>query len=114
MIYPIFQGAFHLPVSEKCKRPIGLVISYGNYIIAGESTNDKDRIYKECRIHIWNVITGELVTTLTGHQFALVDLKISPNGNLISKSVDGEVRQWDSKILAELKQDCRNTSVLTT
>lgn len=55
-----------------------------------DSRDDKTRI--------WDVKTGQLVHTLTGHTFGVNDVQFSPDGRwLVTGSADGTVRIWDAK-----------------
>jgi WD40 repeat protein len=45
---------------------------------------------------VWNVSTGALVSTLTGHTDAVVSLALSHDGKLlVSSSKDGTIRLWN-------------------
>lgn len=47
---------------------------------------------------IWDVGTGQLVHTLTGHSFTVNDVQFSPDGRwLVTGSADGTARIWDAK-----------------
>ncbi len=46
-------------------------------------------------IHLWNVQTGELITTLEGHNADVNSVVFSPDGEaIVSGSRDGTVRLW--------------------
>ncbi len=57
-------------------------------------------------IKLWNLSTGKLITTLTGHSGHIHSLAISPDGQtLVSGSGDGTIKLWNlhtGKLLATL------------
>ncbi len=51
--------------------------------------------FDEQSIHLWAVLSGDLLNTLTGHQHAVDHLAFSPDGQLLaSSSYDGTIRLW--------------------
>jgi WD40 repeat protein len=52
---------------------------------------------------IWDVATGEPLTTLQGHRHRVTGIAYSPDGRrLITSSHDGSLRLWDAETGAEL------------
>ena len=50
---------------------------------------------KDKTIKLWNLKTGELLNTLTGHQDEIYSIKFSPDGNsLVSGSKDKTIKLW--------------------
>src|SRR5262249_4826571 len=48
-------------------------------------------------VRLWDLATGRLIRTLTGHTKSVVSAAISPNGVWVaSASEDGTARVWDS------------------
>ena len=48
-------------------------------------------------IHLWDVATGDRLSTLTGHEDGIVSVSFSPDRKrLLSSSVDQTVRLWDA------------------
>ena len=67
-------------------------------------------------VHLWNIHTGELIKTLTGHKDVVSSVVFSPDGNLIvsgdwydwdgylsSGTWSGEIRVWDAETGEHLK-----------
>ncbi|MDE0085217.1 MAG: hypothetical protein OXU23_05860 [Candidatus Poribacteria bacterium] len=55
-------------------------------------------------VRLWNVHTGELIKTLTGHDVVVSNVVFSPDGNLIvSGTESGEIRVWDAHTGEHLK-----------
>ena len=53
-------------------------------------------------IRVWNTNTGEVTSTLTGHNDIVPTIELSPDGTtLASGSLDGTVRLWDMRIFRE-------------
>jgi WD40 repeat protein len=49
------------------------------------------------RIHVWDVNTGQLLSTLIGHTNTVMSVKWNMSGDrLLSASADGTVRVWDA------------------
>ena len=49
-------------------------------------------------VQLWNIVTGEPITTFTGHTNGINALTFSPdNRTLASGSADGTVRFWNIK-----------------
>ena len=47
-------------------------------------------------IQLWDVITGNKLTTLTGHTASIETLKFSPDGKtIVSTGTDGTILLWD-------------------
>ncbi|MEH2184250.1 DnaJ domain-containing protein [Nostoc sp.] len=50
----------------------------------------------DATIKVWNLQTGELLSTLTGHSAAVLSVAISPDGKtLASASRDGTIKLWN-------------------
>jgi WD40 repeat protein len=59
----------------------------GNFLLS--ASDDKN-------IAVWNVSSGALANTLTGHTDAVVSLALSHDGKLlVSSSKDGTIRLWN-------------------
>jgi WD40 repeat protein len=59
-------------------------------------------------VRLWNLETGRLLYLLTGHRERIKCVGISPDGLLLSCSVDGQVRLWDRNLLTHRKTgNCR-------
>ncbi len=55
-------------------------------------------------VRLWNVHTGELIKTLTGHDVVVSSVVFSPDGNLIVSGTEfGEIRVWDAYTGEHLK-----------
>ncbi|CUM67593.1 uncharacterized protein PRCAT00005293001 [Priceomyces carsonii] len=48
----------------------------------------------DCTIKIWDLETGAVLKTLEGHESFVYDLKVLPNGDLVSSGEDRTVRVW--------------------
>jgi WD40 repeat protein len=65
------------------------------------SSNDKT-------VRLWDLETGRLLYLLTGHRERVKCVGISPDGLLLSCSIDGQVRLWDRNLLTHRKTgNCR-------
>ena len=54
-------------------------------------------------IRVWNTNTGEVTSTLTGHNDIVPTVELSPDGTtLASGSLDGTIRLWDMRLFREL------------
>ncbi|PIL33657.1 hypothetical protein GSI_04280 [Ganoderma sinense ZZ0214-1] len=52
---------------------------------------------EECAVRVWDVATGAILATLTGHTECVMAVSFSPDGSaLLSISRDGSVRIWDA------------------
>ena len=55
-------------------------------------------------VRLWNAHIGELLKTLTGHNWVVSSVVFSPDGNLISSgALNGEIRVWDAETGEYLK-----------
>jgi WD40 repeat protein len=53
---------------------------------------------RDDKARIWDVETGQLIHTLTGHSFTVNDVRFSRDGRwLVTASADGTARIWDAK-----------------
>lgn len=48
----------------------------------------------DCKIKIWDLETGKLLRTLSGHSSFIYDLDILPDGEIVSSGEDRTVRVW--------------------
>ncbi len=61
--------------------------SDGQTLVSGSQDGD---------IYLWNVETGQVITTLSGHQEAIAAIAVSADGQiLVSASEDGVIKVWD-------------------
>ena len=61
------------------------------------TTASDNTIEYDGTIELWNISTGKLLHTLSGHTDAVFALAFSPNGNILaSGSADGTVRLWNT------------------
>lgn len=61
--------------------------SDGQTLISGSQDGD---------IYLWNVETGQVITTLLGHQEAIAAIAVSTNGQiLVSAAENGVIKVWD-------------------
>ena len=68
----------------------------GDYLVSGAF--DKT-------VNVWDTIKGRLITTLVGHEHAVIDVAITDDGQIISASYDETIKVWDidtGKILREM------------
>ncbi len=90
--YQIYM-AIRLP--QGCQRPEALTFSpCGRYLVSGASWQGTDKV----SIRLWEVATGENVTTFWSHPTDVQDLAFSPDSTLLaSGSFDGTILLWDMK-----------------
>ena len=70
----------------------------GNTLATGSGLWDPDRTEIEPEVRLWNVQTGELKFTLTGHTEVVTCVAFSPDGStLASSSSDQTVQLWDTQ-----------------
>ena len=70
--------------------------SNGDYLVSGAF--DKT-------VNVWDTIKGRLITTLVGHEHAVIDVAITDDGQIISASYDETIKVWDidtGEILREM------------
>ena len=73
---------------DNISRPTDIEFSPDGNIIAIGNTNSS--------IQLWNLATGRLISSFTGHTSNVNRLTFSPDGNtLVSGSSDGTIRFWD-------------------
>lgn len=53
--------------------------------------------HQDRRIRVWNIKTGDLETTLSGHNSHIGSLAVSPDGKTLMSADDQTVRLWDLK-----------------
>lgn len=58
----------------------------GVYLAAGDEKGG---------LHVWKAATREPLRTFSGHQTAITALEFTPEGTLLSASVDGRVSRWN-------------------
>ena len=76
---------------ERMGRPSVLTFSPDGSLLACGS--------EDCTVKLWNIDTGELSVTFTGHLSTVYQLAFSADGNtLASGSADGTVRFWNIKL----------------
>ena len=81
--------------NERLGRPSALAFSPDGALLACGSDDST--------VKLWNTITGELVTTFTGHLSDIRRLTFSPEGNILaSGSSDGTVRFWNINTMEAL------------
>lgn len=69
----------------------------GDYLVSGAF--DKT-------VNVWDTIKGRLITTLVGHEHAVINVAITDDGQIISASYDETIKVWDidtGKILREVE-----------
>ena len=61
----------------------------------------------DCKIKIWNLETGQLLRTLSGHSSFIYDLDLLPDGELVSSGEDRMVRIWrDGTVVQAITLPC--------
>ena len=83
--------------NETCIRVISPVMGAGRRVRAITISLDGKKVYSgddNNLIHVWCGITGNHINTLHGHTGAIYRLITLPNGNILSGSSDGTVREW--------------------
>lgn len=80
---------------QGCQSAYALTFSpCGRYLASGSWWQGT----KKVSIRLWNVATGENITTFWGHSTDVQDLAFSPDGALLaSGSFDGTILLWDLK-----------------
>jgi WD40 repeat protein len=54
-------------------------------------------------VKVWNVVTGEILFTLSGHRGMIYSVAFSPDGKrMATASADGTVKVWDVSNVKEL------------
>jgi len=74
-------------------------MQHGKYVYAVAVTPDSSKLVTgsaSATIQVWEIETGRLLTTMTGHDQSVMAIAVSPDGKLIcSGSSDNTVRLWD-------------------
>ena len=80
--------------SQGCQKPFALTFSpCGQYLASGESWQ-RGRV--KVPIRLWNVASGEVITSFWGHPTDIQDLAFSSDGALLaSGGLDGTILLWD-------------------
>ena len=78
---------------QGCQRAAALTFSpCGRYLVSGASWQGTDKM----SIRLWEVATGENISTFWGHATDIQSLAFSPDGTLLaSGSYDGTILLWD-------------------
>ena len=79
----------HVLFMSLCFSPCGRYLASGEWWTQGRM---------KVPVHLWDVATGENITTFWGHSTDIQDLAFSPDGTLLaSGSYDGTILLWDMK-----------------
>jgi WD40 repeat protein len=91
---PLKQFALELRLHESVEGVASLAFrADGRHIAASDPVG---------KVHVWDVTTGQSVTTLAGHSLPVNGVAYSPRGSLLaSSSLDQMVRVWDSSTYEE-------------
>ena len=81
------------------------------YLVSGGGGNVSYRKPKEFyNLMLWDVVSGKLISILSGHVDVVMDIKFTPDGRYVaSVSEDNSVRIWDVKTAQQIwkyESDC--------
>jgi WD40 repeat protein/class 3 adenylate cyclase len=69
----------------------------GRLLAGAPGTGIRSRAPENRTVPVWDLRTGELVTSLEGHQEEVTAVEFSPDGrSIVTSSYDGTLRSWDT------------------
>lgn len=94
-VWDIASGTEVKTITDKMVFHTVAISPDGKIAAVGFSSPFEEKV-KTCGIKLYDLATGQLLRTMTGHEDAVQSIVFSPNGaSLASSSLDGTIRFWD-------------------
>ncbi len=96
---PYFEDPFSQTLAEDAGKASSVAWSSdGRHIAVGECVDGGPIFCSQVAVIIWDIVAGDIVQTLLGHNQKVVRIAWSPDGNfLTSGSYDGTIMVWDAE-----------------